>query len=48
MIMNMIYITSDNEEHASYEQAVLHTNDMINAVGNQEYVDTTIVESSIK
>jgi len=38
------YCTSDDRVFIRYEEAANHTTDMINAVGNQEYVDTTITE----
>ena len=34
------YTTSDNKVFIRYNEAVAHTNDMINATGGQEYVDT--------
>lgn len=41
---NSSYTTSDDYVFIRYNEAVMHTNEMINAVGNQEYVDTTIIE----
>ena len=38
------YSTSDDRVFIRYEEAVQHTNDMRNAVGDQQYVDTTITE----
>tara|TARA_R100000995_G_scaffold66643_1_gene35390 strand:+ start:2480 stop:2698 length:219 start_codon:yes stop_codon:yes gene_type:complete len=38
------YATSDDQVFIRYNEAVAHTNDMINAVGGQEYVDTEITE----
>lgn len=38
------YATSDDRVFIRYSEAVAHTNDMINAVGGQEYVDTEITE----
>ena len=38
------YCTSDDVAFIRREEAEMHTNDMINAVGSQEYVDTTITE----
>jgi len=38
------YATSDDQVFIRYNEAVSHTNDMINAVGGQEFVDTTITE----
>ena len=38
------YTTSDDQVFIRYNEAVLHTNEMVNAVGGQKYVDTTITE----
>jgi len=38
------YATSDDQVFIRYNEAVAYTNDMINAVGGQEFVDTTITE----
>ena len=38
------YATSDDRVFIRYHEAVAHTKDMINAVGGQEVVDTTITE----
>lgn len=38
------YAASDDQVFIRYNEAVAHTNDMINAVGGQEFVDTTITE----
>ena len=38
------YSTSDGNVFIRYSEAVAHTNEMINAVGGQEFVDTTITE----
>jgi hypothetical protein len=38
------FSTSDDKVFIRREEAELHTNDMINAVGNMEHVDTTITE----
>lgn len=39
-----IYSTSDDRVFIRYEEAVAHTNHMINSTGGQEFVDTTITE----
>ena len=39
-----IHCTSDDRAFIRYEEAQAHTNDMINAVGGQEFVDTEITE----
>jgi hypothetical protein len=39
-----IYSTSDDRAFIRYEEAQLHTNNMINSVGSQEFIDTTITE----
>ena len=39
-----IYCTSDDRVFIRYKEAQAHTNDMINAVGGQEFIDTTITE----
>ena len=38
------YATSDDQVFIRHNESVTHTNDMINAVGGQEYVDTEITE----
>ncbi len=38
------YATSDDQVFIRYNEAVAHTNGMINAVGGQNFVDTTITE----
>jgi len=38
------YTTTDDQVFIRYNEAVAHTNNMINAVGGQESVDTTITE----
>ena len=38
------FSTSDDQVFIRYEEAVAHTNDMINAVGDTEFVDTKITE----
>ena len=42
--LNVIYVTSDDQPFIRREEAVAHTNEMINAVGDKEHVDTTITE----
>ena len=39
-----IYSTSDDRVFIRYEEAQMHTNIMINSVGSQEFIDTTITE----
>lgn len=39
-----IYCTSDDRTFIRYKEAQAHTNHMINSVGGQEFVDTTITE----
>lgn len=39
-----LFSTSDGRAFIRYEEAVQHTNEMINSVGGQEYVDTEIEE----
>ena len=38
------YTTSDDQVFIRYNEAVLHTNEMVNAVDGQEYIDSTITE----
>ena len=38
------YATSDDQVFIRHNEAVAHTNDMINVVGGLEFVDTTITE----
>ncbi len=42
--LQSFYSTSDGMIFIRYNDAALHTTDMINAVGGQEFVDTTITE----
>lgn len=41
--LNVIYVTSDDKSFIRYEEAVLHTNEMLNA-NPENFVDTTITD----
>jgi hypothetical protein len=41
--LNVIYVTSDDKAFIRHQEAVLHTNEMLNA-NPTEFVDTTITE----
>lgn len=41
--LNVIYVTSDDQVFTCYEDAVLHTNDLLNA-DPENFVDTSITE----
>lgn len=41
---NSLFSTSDGEVFIRVEEAIMHTNEMINAVGDTEFVDTKIYE----
>ena len=41
--LNVIYVTSDDHVFIRPEEALLHTNDMINA-NPENFVDTTIID----
>jgi hypothetical protein len=41
--LNVIYVTSDDQSFIRYEEAVLHTNELLNA-DPKNFVDTSITE----
>lgn len=41
--LDVIYVTSDDQSFISYEEAVLHTNELLNA-DPENFVDTSITE----
>lgn len=41
--LDVIYVTSDDRVFIRYEEAVLHTNDLLNA-DPENFVDTSITE----
>ncbi len=41
--LNVIYVTSDDKSFIRHEEAVIHTNEMLNA-DPETFVDTTITE----
>ena len=41
--LEVIYVTSDDQFFVRYEEALLHTNDMLNG-DPENFVDTTITE----
>ena len=41
--LNVIYVTSDDQPFSRHEEAVLHTNELLNA-DPENFVDTTITE----
>lgn len=41
--LDVIYVTSDEQVFIRYEEAALHTNDLLNA-DPENYVDTSITE----
>lgn len=41
--LNVIYVISDDQAFIRYEDAVLHTNDLLNA-DPENFVDTSITE----
>lgn len=41
--LNVIYVTSDGQPFIRYEEALLHTNELLNA-DPENFVDTTITE----
>ena len=41
--LNVIYVTSDDQQFIRYEEALLHTNELLNA-DPENFVDTSITE----
>jgi len=41
--LNVIYMTSDDQPFICYEEALMHTNELLNA-NPENFVDTTITE----
>lgn len=41
--LNVVYVTSDDRVFIRYEEAALHTNDLMNA-NPESFVDTSITE----
>lgn len=41
--LNVIYVTCDDKPFIRYEEAVLHTNELLNA-DPENFVDTSIIE----
>ena len=41
--LNVIYVTSDDQPFIRYKEAVLHTNELLNA-DPENFVDTSITE----